>query len=27
LNIEDLLLLVGDLKTSSVPHLPPSRIW
>jgi hypothetical protein len=24
LNIKDLLSLVGDLKSSSVPHLPPS---
>ena len=27
LDIEDLLLLIGNLKTSSVPHLPPSRVW
>ena len=24
LDIEDLFLLIGNLKTSSVPHLPPS---
>jgi hypothetical protein len=27
LDIEDLLSLIGNLKSSSIPHLPPSSIW